>query len=107
MWEDLIDWLGSLGAEYGVDPVVYAVLYVGAAPFFFFSLAWLIRRLRRHEAWGLAAVSTAFFFILPTLYVALAGRNLPWWTWALLIGLTVFGAVLAISRIRRELRSPD
>jgi hypothetical protein len=107
VWEDLIDWLGSLGEQYGVDPVVYAVLYVGSAPFFFGSLAWLIRRLRRHEPWGVPAASTAFFFILPTLYVVLAGRNLPGWVWAVLIALTVVGAVSAIRRIRTELRSPD
>jgi hypothetical protein len=102
-----IDWLGSLGEEYGVDPVVYAVLYVGSAPFFFGSLAWLIRQLRRGAAWGVPALSATFFFILPTLYIVLAGRNLPGWVWAVLIGLTVLGAVSAIRRIRSELRSPD
>ena len=105
MWEDLIDRLGSLGEEYGVDPVVYAVLYVGSAPFFFGSLAWLIRRIRRHESWGAPAASTAFFFSLPTLYVVVAGRNLPWWAWAVLVVLTVIGAVTVIGRIRGELRS--
>ena len=105
--DGLIDWLGSLGEQYGVDPVVYAVLYVGAAPFFFISLGWLINRLRRHEPWAVPAASTTFFFILPTLYVVLAGRNLPWWTWAVLVGLTVLGAVSAIRRIRSEMRSPD
>ncbi len=107
MWEDLVDWLGSLGEQYGVDPVVYAVLYVGSAPFFFGSLAWLIRRLRRHEVWAAPAASTALFFSLPTIYVVLAGRNLPWWAWAALIGLTVLGAVSVLRRIRAELRSPD
>jgi hypothetical protein len=107
MLDSLVDWLASLGPQYGVDPVVYAVLYVGSAPFFFGSLAWLIRRIRRHGPWGAPAASTAFFFSLPTLYVVLAGRNLPWWAWAILAVLTVIGAVTVIGRIRRELRSSE
>lgn len=105
MWDDVVGWLASLGQQYGVDPVVYAILYVGSAPFFFGSLAWLIRRIRHHESWGAPAASTAFFFSLPTLYVILAGRNLPWWAWAVLAVLTMIGAVTVIGRIRRELRS--
>jgi hypothetical protein len=103
--DDIVDWLASLGPEYGVDPVVYAILYVGSAPLFFGSLAWLIRRLRRGEAWVGPALSAGFFFSLPTLYVVLVGRNLPWWAWAVLIGLTAFGAASVIGRIRGALRS--
>ena len=46
MWEDLVAWLLSLGDEYGVDTLVYAVIYVGAAPLFFGSVAWLVNRLQ-------------------------------------------------------------
>ena len=105
MWEDLLAWLGSLGEEYGVDPLIYAILYVGAAPFFFGSMAWLIRALRRREAILLPAISAAFFFSLPTLYVFVAGRNLPAWVYALLISLAIIGAIGAARRIRGILRS--
>ena len=107
MWDDLLAWLGGLGEEYGVDPLVYAVLYVGAAPFFFGSLAWLVRSIRRHDAILGPALSTAFFFSLPTLYVFVAGRNLPWWVYALLIGLAILGAIGAMRRVRDASRRPD
>jgi hypothetical protein len=104
VWEDLIGWLDGLGDDYGVDPLVYAVLYVGSAPPFFASLAWLIRRLRRREDWLVPGASTAVFFSLPSLYVLVAGRNLPWWLYAVLIGLAAFGAVGALRRARTALR---
>ena len=106
-WDDLLAWLGSLGKDYGVDPLIYAILYVGAAPFFFGSLAWLIRSIRRRDALVLPAVSTAFFFSLPTLYVFVAGRNLPPWVYAHLIGLAIFGAIGVIRRVGSALRRPD
>lgn len=103
--EALLDWLAGLGEEYGVDPLVYAILYVGAAPFFFGSLAWLIRRIRRREGVLLPATSAAFFFSLPTLYVFVAGRGLPWWVYAILVGLAVIGAWSAVRRVRGATRA--
>jgi len=107
MWDEIVAWLLRLGDDYGVDPVVYAVIYVGAGPFFFASLAWLVRRRRRREPIGLALLSTAISFSAPTLYVFVAGRNLPWWVYGLLIGLAAIGAVMTIRSIRERIRRPS
>lgn len=102
MLEDAIDWLLHLGDEYGVDPVVYAVIWVGALPLFLLSSGWLVRSLRRRDALLPPLVASAFFFLAPTLYVFLAGRNLPAWVYVVLVGLTIVGAVAAARRIRRR-----
>jgi len=104
MWDELLSWLGGLGEEHGVDPLIYAILYIGSAPFFLGSLAWLIRRIRRRGDLAAPATATALFFSLPTLYVLVAGRNLPWWIYAVLFGLTAIGGVGVIRRIRQALR---
>lgn len=106
MWDDLVTWLMSLGEEYGVDPVVYAVIYVASAPLFFGSMAWLIRSIRRGRSFLVPAACTALSFSAPTLYVFIAGRNLPAWVYALLVGLAIVGAVSAGRRIRARLRAP-
>ena len=107
MWEDIVAWLLSLGDEYGVDPVVYAVIYIGALPFFIGSVAWLVRTIRRRGPIGLPLLSTAVFFSLPTLYVFLAGRNLPQWVYVVLVGLAVVGAVITVRRVREQVRARD
>jgi ABC-type Co2+ transport system permease subunit len=104
MVDGLIDWLGALGEQYGVDPVVYAVLYVGAAPLLFGSLGWLIRRIRRSESVLLPAVASAFFFSVPTLYVIIAGRELPAWVYAVLAVLAGIGAVITVRHVRNAVR---
>lgn len=104
MWEDLLAWLLSLGDEYGVDPVIYAVIYVGAAPFFFASVAWLVRTLRRRGPVTLPLLSTAFFFSAPSIYILVVGRNLPAWVYAVLIGLAVLGVVMTIRKISGQLK---
>ncbi|MCV0402447.1 MAG: hypothetical protein K5924_01925 [Chloroflexi bacterium] len=104
MWSELLEWLGGLGREYGVDPLVYAILYVGSAPLFFGSLAWLIRRARRRQHMLLPGASAALFFSLPTLYVIVAGRGLPWLVYAILAAFAAVGAVPAIRRVRDAVR---
>lgn len=107
MWDELTRWLTSVADEYGVDPVVYGVIYVGAAPLFFASLAWLVRSIRRRGPIGLPLASTALFFSAPTLYVFLAGRNLPAWVYAILVLLALAGAVATVRRVRGQLRQPN
>lgn len=104
MLDEALRWLLELGERYGVNPIVYAVIYVGAAPFFFGSLAWLIRNLRTGRTLAVPLASTAFFFSAPTLYVFLAGRSLPAWVYAVLIGLAVIGVVMTVRRVWREMR---
>jgi hypothetical protein len=107
MWDDLITWLSTLGDAYGVDPVIYAVLYVGSAPLFFGSLAWLVRNLRRRSRIGLPLGSVIVFFSAPTVYVFVAGRDLPAWVYGLLIGLGVFGAITTFRSVRSRLSAPE
>ncbi len=103
MREAIERWLTEIGDEYGVDPVVYAVIYVGALPFFLLSVGWTVRGLRRHESVVVPLLATALFFLAPTLYVFLAGRNLPSWVYVLLVALAVLGGAATARRIRRQL----
>ena len=70
-------------------------------------LAWLIRSIHRRDSLLGPAISTAFFFSLPTLYVVTAGRNLPPWAYAVLIGLAIIGVIGVMRRIGSALRRPD
>lgn len=100
-------WLLRLGDDYGVDPLTYAVIYVGALPFFLLSIAWLVRTLRRRGSIVVPLLSTGFFFLAPTLYIFVAGRDLPAWVYALLVALAAIGAVMTLRRVRADLRRMD
>lgn len=105
--QDAIDWLLRLGDEHGVDPVIYAVIWVGALPPFLLSVAWLVRTLRRRGSVVLPLVATAGFFLAPTLYVFVAGRDLPSWVYLLLGGLAVTGAIHTIRTVRHRAAASD
>ena len=42
-WDAIKTWFFGLGEQYGVDPIIFGAIYVGAIPFFLASIAWLLR----------------------------------------------------------------
>ena len=98
------DWFFGLGAQYGVDPIVFGAIYVGAIPFFMLSIAWLVRRLRRGRSIVLPVLCAGFCFVSAYLYLAVVGHDIPIWVWAALALLIGYGAVSTIRNVRRRAR---
>lgn len=96
-------WFFSLGEEYGVNPIIFGAIYVGAIPFFTISVGWLIRNYRRKQSILVPALSTLFFFISAYLYLLIAGRNVPWWVYLLVCSMIIYGAYSTIYKIRSRM----
>ncbi len=105
MWESVKTWFFSLGAEYGVDPVIFGVIYVGAIPFFTLSLGWLIRNLRQKKPILLPAFLSLLFFCSAYLYLLVAGQNIPWWVYGLVAAMVVLGVVSTLRKVRAKLEA--
>jgi hypothetical protein len=103
VWDALREWFLSLGPQYGVDPIVFGAIYVGAIPFFTLSLAWLVRNLRQKKPAALPAFLTGFFFLSAYLYLLVAGQNIPWWVYGAIAALVVFGAWSTLQKVRARL----
>jgi hypothetical protein len=87
--------------NYGVDPVVFLVIYFASMPFFYYSLFRMIRALAQKRGMEIMLWSAVFLCatVAPFLYVLFFGRNLPWWVYgiiALLIGQGVFSLVMKL-----------
>ncbi len=102
MIESTYTWFLSLGAEYGVNPFIFGAIYIGAVPFFSFSVAWLIRNFRQGRLIVLPAMSAMFFFISAYIYLIIAGRNVPMWVYGVVVLLILIGAYSTIRKIRRQ-----
>ena len=107
MWESVREWFFGLGAAYGVDPIVFGAIYVGAIPFFTICLAWTVRNLRRKRSAALPAFLTGFFFLSAYLYLLVAGQNIPAWVYALIAALVLFGAWSTVRKVRTKLAEPQ
>ena len=101
LWARTRAWFLGLGQSYGVNPLIFGAIYVGAIPFFAASIAWLIRNLknRRPVAWPL--LSAGFFFVSAYLYLIVAGKNIPVWVYLFIAAMAVFGIVSTVRKIRK------
>jgi len=104
MWEAFKQWFLSLGHEYGVDPIIFGSIYVGAIPFFTLSLAWLVKNIRSKKSIVLPVLSTGFFFVSAYLYLVIVGRNIPLWVYAFMVGLIIFGLYSTIKKIKKRIK---
>ena len=105
MLEAAQDWFLSLGRDYGVNPLIFGTIYVGAIPFFFASIAWLVRRARAGRSTLLPTLCAGFCFVSAYLYLAIAGRNIPVWVWIFLAALILYGAIGQIRSTRAKIRA--
>lgn len=95
-------WFMSLGEEYGVNPIIFGAIYVGAIPFFTISIAWLVRNYRKGFSVVMPVLSASFFFISAYLYLIIAGKNVPWWIYAVVVAMLVYGAWSTYQKVKRK-----
>ncbi len=101
-WEIFKEWFLSLGAEYGVNPIIFGAIYVGAIPFFSLSIGWLIRNYRCKKSIVLPTFLAMFFFVSAYIYLIFAGKNVPSWVYGIVILLILIGAYSTLKKIRRQ-----
>ncbi len=103
MLEDANNWIIALGGQYNVNPYVFAAIYVGAIPFFFASIAWLVKRARAGRSTVVPTMLAGFFFVSAYLYLAIFGQDIPLWVWLFLAALILYGAWSTIRDTRRKI----
>ncbi|MFN1833633.1 hypothetical protein AB2B38_000105 [Balneola sp. MJW-20] len=98
------EYLLGLSSTYGVDPFIFAGIYVGAIPFFLFSMGWIVKNYRQKKPLILPVLSTVFFFISSYLYLIVAGENVPLWVYGLVLVMVSTGAVSAWKKIQGKIQ---
>ncbi len=106
-WEFLTDWFMNLGAEYGVNPVIFGSISLGAIPFFWLSVAWLVRNMRRSKPIFLPVMATSLCVLSAYIYLFIAGENLPLWVYGLVVGLIGYSAYTTAKSVREKTATSD
>ncbi len=105
MIETLLSWRDSimaLGAQYGVNPVIFAAIYIGAIPFFILSTGIAVKRIRARQSAVLPIMVAGLCFISAYLYLAIVGHGIPVWVWIMLGAIIAYGAWSAVRSFRAK-----
>lgn len=107
MIDAISTWANGLGTQYGVNPVIFATIYIGAIPLFLASIAWLVRNARAGRPTVLPVMCAGACFVSAYVYLAIAGRNIPLWVWVFLAVLILYGIWSTVRDVRRKIAAKD
>lgn len=102
--ETVQTWFFSLGDNYGVNPIIFGSIYVGAIPFFTLSIGWLVSNYRNEKSVVFPAISATFFFISAYLYLMIAGHNVPIWVYGIVILMIIYGAYSTFKNVKNRIQ---
>ena len=107
-WINFVEsWFFSLSENYGVNPVIFGSIYVGAIPFFTLSIGWLVRNYKKGRSVIIPALFAVFFFISAYLYLMIAGENVPFWVYGVVMILIIYGAWSTVKKVKDRMHSSD
>jgi hypothetical protein len=96
-------WVMGLGAQYGVNPLIFGAIYVGAIPFFLFFTGLSVKRLRNRQGAVMPIMAAGLCFVSAYIYLAFVGRGIPAWVWVFLGVIIAYGAWNAVKNFRAKL----
>lgn len=98
----LKNWLVKIHQDYGVNPIIFAIIYFGGAPFFWFSIYKIISGLKNKNITQMRifAVILGITIIAPFVYVAIFGHNVPYWFWIFAAIIIIYAIYNAFRRIK-------
>jgi uncharacterized protein YacL len=97
------NWLSDIQHNYGVNPIVFGIIYCVSVVPFWLSIYKIIAGIKNRKT---AQVSTfgiilGITIIAPFVYVALFGRNLPIWFWIIAVLVIAYSIYSVLRRIKK------
>jgi hypothetical protein len=99
----ITEWFLGLSDEYGVNPFIFGGIYVGAIPFFTLSVAWIIKNYRAEKSITLPVLSASACFVSAYVYLMIAGENVPWWVYAVVVGMLIYGGWSTFRKVKNQI----
>ncbi len=100
-------WFLGLGEQYGVNPIIFGSIYIGAIPLFTFSMAWIVRNYRKNKSIILPSFCALGCFISAYVYLIIVGQNVPWWIYGVVVLMVLYGAWSTYRAVRRKINNLD
>ena len=102
MLSHLQNWLAQIKATHGVNPEIFALIYFGGVIPFWLSIYKIIAGIRTKNLVQVRTFSIVLGIIIlaPFTYVAIFGRNLPFWFWIVTALVITYSTYSVIRRIR-------
>lgn len=103
--EYFIEWFQGIEQQYGVNPYIFASIYIGAIPIFWIFTIQMIKNLRKRKSITFPVLGMSFCAVSSYIYLLIAGENIPLWVYAVIvamIGYALYSVKVKASKKSRE-----
>ena len=98
----IYEWFMGLGEPYGVDPVIFGSIYVGAIPFFWVAIAWLVYNIRHNKPVTGPVIMACGCAISAYVYLIIVGENVPLWVYGLIAAIIVYAIYSTLKKVKKK-----
>ena len=99
---ELYSWFMSLGEPYGVNPIIFGSIYVGAIPIFWVALAWLVSNIKKKKPVTGPVLLACLCAVSSYLYLVIAGENVPLWVYGLIVAIIVYAIYSTLNKVKQK-----
>ncbi len=96
------EWFMGLGEPYGVDPVIFGSIYVGAIPFFWLAIVWLVYNIRNNRSITGPVMMACGCAISAYVYLIIAGENVPIWVYGLIAAIIIYAIYSTLKKVKKK-----
>ena len=107
IFEAAYQWFMGLSENYGVNPFIFGAIYIGAIPFFTISVGFIIRNYKQNKPITLPVLAASACFVSAYVYLMIAGENVPWWVYAVVIAMLVYGGWSTYNKVQKQIQNGD
>lgn len=101
-WEQILEWFMGLGEPYGVNPVIFGSIYVGAIPFFWLAIAWLVHNLRKKKAIAGPVLMMSGCAVSAYVYLIAVGQNVPLWVYSFIVAIIFYALYVTWKKVKEK-----
>ncbi|MEX0680493.1 MAG: hypothetical protein WD097_03855 [Balneolales bacterium] len=102
--EKFYEWFMGLGEPYGVNPVIFGAIYIGAVPFFWVAIGWLVYNLRRRRPVHGPVLLACGCAVSAYVYLIIVGENVPAWVYGLIAVIIVYALYATMKKVRQKMK---
>lgn len=101
-WGQIYKWFMELGEPYGVDPLIFGLIYVGAIPFFWVAITWLVYNIRKNRSVTGPVLMACGCAVSAYVYLIIAGENVPLWVYGFIIVIIIYAIYSTLKKVKNK-----
>jgi hypothetical protein len=104
-WDAIVTYYKTIGERYNVDPVVFVGIHIIATPLFAAAVWWIVYNYKKSKPMTIPIMVATLIFNAANIYLIAAGKNIPWWIYAIIGTTTLVSSWFTIRKIKQRLQT--